>query len=257
MKILCIGDIVGSSGRSVVQKGIAQLKQTKEIDLIIANGENAAHGKGITHKIYHELLDSGIDVLTMGNHTFANEDIYAFIDDAKQIVRPANMEPSKIGVHTLVVNCKGKRLAISNVCGEVWMNHIICSPFEAMQSILDETIADIYIVDFHGEATSEKIAFVYAFVNRVQVIVGTHTHVQTADERIIESTAAISDLGMCGVYHSILGRDINEIVTRFTTSAKTKYTLAKGPGIFCGALITIDETSNKAVKIERIQIRPE
>ena len=137
------------------------------------------------------------------------------------------------------------------------MHDITESPFSCMERVLKDVEADLYLVDLHGEATSEKIAFTYAFSGRAQVVVGTHTHVQTADERIVNGTAAISDLGMCGAYTSVLGRDVKEIVTRFTTEEKTRYTIAEGPGIFCGVIVNIDEQTCRAHSIERIQIRPE
>lgn len=257
MKILFIGDIVGSVGREVVRDLLPGLKEQHQIDLVVANGENSAHGKGITRKIYQQLLGCGINVITMGNHTFSKNDIYQFIEEADRMVRPANMEPVDYGQHTTVVKVNGKRVAISNLSGEVWMNNVVDSPFYCMEEILNDIEADIYLVDFHGEATSEKIAFTYCFSGRVQAVVGTHTHVQTADERLVYGTAAITDLGMCGAYTSVLGRDVEEIVTRFTTDEKTKFKIALGPGIFCGAIVEVDDATNKAIHIERIQIRPE
>ena len=257
MKVLFIGDIVGAAGRETVSRQLPLLKQQYAIDLVIANGENAAHGKGITRRIYNQLLACGIDVITMGNHTFSKNDIYQFIDEAERMVRPANMEPLEYGEHTVVIKVQGKRVAITNLSGEVWMNNVIDSPFYCMEDILQEVEADIYLVDLHAEATSEKIAFTYCFADRLSAVVGTHTHVQTADERIVYECAAITDLGMCGAYTSVLGRDVNEIVTRFTTQEKTKFKIAEGEGIFCGALVDIDDTTNRAIGIERIQIRPE
>ena len=248
---------MGSSGRDIVKEQLPKLKETHAIDFVVANGENAAHGKGITRKIYHQLLGYGIDVLTMGNHTFSKNDIYSFIDEADCMVRPANMEPCDYGESTIVRKVKDKRVAITNLCGEVWMNDIVDSPFFCMEDVLNEIDADIYLVDLHAEATSEKIAFAYAFAGRAAVVVGTHTHVQTADERIIDGTAAITDLGMCGAYTSVLGRDVDEIITRFTTEEKTKFKIAEGPAIFCGAVVHIDEQSNLADHIKRIQIRPD
>lgn len=257
MNILFIGDIVGSSGREVVREKLPKLKEQYAIDFVVANGENAAHGKGITRKIYNQLLECGIDVVTMGNHTFSKNDIFQFINEADHMVRPANMEPMEYGQHTVVMNVHNKRIAVSNLSGEVWMNNVIDSPFYCMEDILQDIEADIYLVDFHGEATSEKIAFTYAFASRIQAVVGTHTHVQTADERIVDGTAAITDLGMCGAYTSVLGRDVEEIVTRFTTDEKTKFKIALGPSIFCAALVTLDDQTNQAISIKRIQIRPE
>lgn len=257
MNVLFIGDIVGSVGRNVVAKYIPQLKETYALDLIIANGENSAHGKGITKKIYYQLRNMGIDVITMGNHTFSKNDIFQFINDVDRMARPANMEPLEYGDHTIIVHALNKRIAITNLSGEVWMNNVVDSPFFCMEDILHDIDADIYFVDFHGEATSEKIAFTYCFADRIQAVVGTHTHVQTADERIVHGCAAITDLGMCGAYTSVLGRDVDEIITRFTTEERTKFKIAEGEGIFCGAVVTIDDETNRATKIERIQIRPD
>lgn len=257
MKILFVGDIVGSPGREIVSRIVPQLRNDYELDLVVANGENSAHGKGITQKIYKQLLSYGIDCITMGNHTFSKDDLFRFIEEADHLVRPANMEPLEYGKSTRILQVKGKRVAISNVCGEVWMNNVVDSPFACMEDILMDEDADIYLVDFHGETTSEKIAFTYYFAGRVTAVVGTHTHVQTADERIEEGTAAISDLGMCGAYRSVIGRDVDEIITRFTTDERTRFKIAEGPAIFCGAIVTIDESTNLATAIERIQIRPE
>lgn len=257
MNILFLGDIVGESGRKVVKDNLSNLKLQYQIDLVIANGENAAHGKGITAKIYRQLRDYGIDVITMGNHTFSNDNIYRFIDDVNHLVRPANMDPIEVGQNVVVVEVKGKKIAVCNFLGEVFMYNSNQSPFDAFENILNEVNADIYVVDLHGEATSEKIAFTYNFAHKASVIVGTHTHVQTADERIVYGCAAITDLGMCGAYTSVLGRDVEEILTRFTSNQKTKYTIANGEGILCGVVVEIDDNTNRAKKIQRIQIRPE
>lgn len=257
MNVLFLGDIVGKAGRNVIKKHMPLLKETYQPDLIIANGENAAHGKGITRKIYHELLGYGIDVITMGNHTFSKNDIYTFINEADQMVRPANMEPLGYGQSTVIVRACGKRVAVSNLSGEIFMNNVVDSPFSCMEDILDDVDAEIHIVDFHGETTSEKIAFTYQFAGRVNIVVGTHTHVQTADDRIVYGTAAISDLGMCGAYTSVIGRDVQEVVTRFTTDEKTRYTVADGEGILCGLFVKLNDDTNKAVHVERIQLRPE
>lgn len=256
MKVLFIGDIVGASGRDIVRDVLPQLKERYEADLVIANGENAAHGKGITKKIYHQLLNCGVDVLTMGNHTFSKDDIYTFIHEADRMVRPANMEPCDIGRSTIVIEVKGKKVAITNLCGEIFMNNVVDSPFFCMEDVLQDVDADLYLVDLHAEATSEKIAFAYHFAGRITAMVGTHTHVQTADEQILSGTAMISDLGMCGAFTSIIGRDVEEVITRFTTDEKTRFTIAAGPAIFCGAVVTIDDATNQAIAIERIQIRP-
>lgn len=256
MNILFIGDIVGSVGREIVLEHLDALKKQYAIDFVVANAENSAHGKGITRKIYNQLIEAGIDVMTMGNHTFSKDTIFGFIEEADCLVRPMNMEPVDPGRSTVVRNVCGKRVAVTNLCGEVWMNNVVDSPFACMEEVLEDFDADIYLVDLHGETTSEKIAFTYYFAGKIQAVVGTHTHVQTADERIVDGTAAITDLGMCGPYTSVIGRDVDEIIKRFTTDEKTKFTVAGGPGIFCGAVVCIDDITNQAIKIERIQIRP-
>ncbi len=257
MKILFIGDVVGSVGRQMVIDTVPHLKEEKAIDMVICNGENAAHGKGITKKIYNQLIAAGIDVITMGNHTFSKNDILLFIDEADRLVRPMNMEPTEPGQSTCVVKIGSKKIAVSNLSGEVFMNNITDSPFACMEDILEVyEDCDLHVVDLHAEATSEKIAFTYCFANQLAAVVGTHTHVQTADERIVDGCAAITDLGMCGPYNSVLGRDIDEVIARFT-GEKTKYTMASGTGIFCGLIVEIDDISNRAVGVERIQIKEE
>lgn len=254
MNLLFIGDIVGQAGREALKRHLPAIVETKSIDLVIANGENAAHGKGITAKIYRQLKNFGVDVITLGNHAFSNDNIYHFLHEVNDVVRPANIEPLDYGKSSTIVSCKGKKIAIHNLSGEVFMYGVVESPFDCMKRILKEVEADIHVVDLHAEATSEKIAFTYYFANALAAVVGTHTHVQTADERIVHGCAAITDLGMCGAYTSVLGRDVDEILTRFTTDTKTRYKIAEGEPIFCGAIVTIDEESNRATHIERVRI---
>lgn len=256
MKVLVIGDIVGSVGRKVALENIQKLKEKYPIDLVIANGENSAHGKGITNKIYNQLLAGGVDCITMGNHTFSKDAIYNFIDDAENMVRPVNMLPTNIGKNYWIKEINGLKVAVINLIGEVFMYNVDASPFSTMEKMLNKIDADIFIVDFHGEATSEKIAFAYKFSDRIQAVLGTHTHVQTADEQIINKCAYISDIGMCGVYRSVIGCDVENTLKRFTTNEKTKYMIAEGDGIFNAVLIDIDEKLKAATHIERIQIRP-
>lgn len=253
MNILILGDIVGSSGRRIVKKLLPVLKEKYAIDLTIANAENAAHGKGITKKIYYQLCESGIDYFTMGNHTFAKNDIFNFIHDIENMVIPYNME-KEVDIPSIVIEYQGKKIAISNLMCEVFMHNTAFSPFVAMEEILNRIEADIHIVDLHGEATSEKIAMFYAFKNRLTALVGTHTHVQTADEKIVDGCAYITDLGMCGTYHSILGRDIDEILARFLHQEKKPYKIAEGEAILHGVVIEIDPATNQAIRIERIKL---
>ena len=257
MKILFIGDVFGSIGREMIEDYLHRIVKDKQIDFVIANVENTSHGKGLLKRHYDELSFQGIQAMTMGNHTFSKNDILLFIDEADRLVRPMNMEPTEPGQSTCVVQIGGKKIAVSNLSGEVFMNNITDSPFACMEDILEAyEDCDLHVVDLHAEATSEKIAFTYCFANQLAAVVGTHTHVQTADERIVDGCAAISDLGMCGPYNSVLGRDIDEVIARFT-GEKTKYTMASGPGIFCGLIVEIDDISNRAVSVERIQIKEE
>ncbi len=256
IKILFIGDIVGKSGRNVVLDNISSLRNKYDIDVVIANAENSAHGKGITQKIYQQLVDAKIDALTMGNHTFSKDMIYDFIDDAKVMVRPINMEPYNLGNNYLVLKVKNKRLCIYNVLGNVFMDVASTSCFKVTNDLLNKVDADYYLCDFHGEATSEKIAYAFHYQNRIHAVIGTHTHVQTADERIIGKMAFISDVGMCGAYESVLGRDVQETLQKIVLHDNTRYQVAEGPAIFCGVIITLDENTNRAVDITRLQIRP-
>lgn len=257
MNILFIGDIVGVSGRSAIKTYLPELKKQYQIDLVVANGENAAHGKGMTAKIYKQLLSYGIDVFTMGNHTFSNNHIFNFIHEAHDLCIPCNIDHDYEGNKVVYKEVLNKKIAIVNVLGDVFMSNTMKSPFKAIEDLLKEIDADIYLCDFHGEATSEKIAFTYYFAHKFAAIVGSHTHVQTSDERIVSGCGAISDLGMCGAYTSVLGRDVDEILTRFTSNKKTIYTIAQGDPIFCGLLVTLDDISNRCTDVKRIQIRPQ
>lgn len=256
MRILFVGDIVGAVGRDMVAKYVSKLREEKNIDFVVANGENSAHGKGITKKIYHQLLANGVDLITLGNHAFSKDSIHSFIEEADHMIRPMNLLPLDEGEAYRVVEINGLQVCFVNLMCNIFMVQVEGSPFDCMEDILETVKADIYFVDLHGEATSEKIAFSYYFENCVQAIVGTHTHIQTADERVENGTAFISDVGMCGAYRSVIGRDIDEVLTRFTTDEKTRFTVALGDGIFCGVIIEIDEISKAAIHIERIQIRP-
>lgn len=256
MKILLIGDVVGAVGRKMVFDHVNQIREQEDIDLVICNAENAAHGKGITKKIYTQLINNGVDIITMGNHTFSKKNLEEVIDEMDKMVRPANMLPLEFGQGYRIFEWKNKKIAVINLIGEVFMINCTESPFDAMNRILDEAEADIYIVDLHAEATSEKIAFTYEFAQRCSIIVGTHTHVQTADERIVEDhCAAITDLGMCGPYRSVIGRDVDEVLKRFKYKENTRFTIAQGKGIFCGCVVDIDDKTNCATSIKRIQIK--
>ncbi|MFD0943393.1 TIGR00282 family metallophosphoesterase [Savagea faecisuis] len=255
MNIIFIGDIVGSIGRDMIFDYVPRLRQKYEADLIIANGENAAAGRGITKRIYDDLLHAGVDVVTMGNHTWDNRDIYDFIDDAEFLVRPANFSEEAPGQGYTIVEKKGKEIAVINLHGRTFLPPHD-DPFKKVDAILEEIDTPIVIVDLHAEATSEKIAMGWHLDGRASFVVGTHTHVQTADERILPGgTAYLTDAGMTGPYDEILGMKKEDVLYRFKTNLPTRFEVPKqGRAQLNGAFIQIDDETGKATHIERIRI---
>ena len=258
MKILFIGDIVGKSGRDIVSSLLFTLKKENNIDLVIANGENSAHGKGITSKIYNQLLEIGVDYITMGNHTFSKKELFDHIDNMDRLIVPDNHKDKK-GKSYRIIKQNNMNICICNVLGDVLIGETISSPYASMDKILDQTKdrnVDIYFVDYHGETTAEKRLFAEFYKNKIDVLVGTHTHVQTADERMIGDMAFITDTGMCGVYDSIIGRDIEESIQAKVLGMSTHFKVATGESQFNGVIISINDSVKKVESIERIQIRP-
>ncbi len=256
MNILFIGDIVGKSGRQAVYQVIDDLKAQHQIDFTIANAENIAHGKGITLKLYKELIERGVDVVTLGNHAFAKNEILNDIDACERMIRPLNLYPLNVGKGYLDLKCKEHMIRVINLCGSVFMDNVSEPPFNIMNLMINDKTPKIVIVDMHGEATSEKLAFANMFKHQCSAVLGTHTHVQTADERIMEGCAYISDVGMSGPFDSIIGRDTKEVLDRFTGKITKGYTVSENPSQVCAVVIEIDETLLRAVNIKRIQIRP-
>ncbi len=250
MKILFIGDIYGEPGREILKNEITNLKNKYKPNLIIVNGENAAHGRGITKKIYKEFMEMGIQMITMGNHTFSNRELISFIDDETiNIVRPCNYYETP-GVGYKVINYNGKKVLIINALARTYMNLSLENPFLVVEKILNKVEHDYSFIDFHGEATSEKIAFGHYFDGKVDAIVGTHTHIPTADERILpKGTLYITDVGMTGPLNGIIGVDKNIIIARFINGLSDRNQVADGPRWLNGVIIDL---TNK--KIERIQI---
>ncbi|MGB4985019.1 MAG: TIGR00282 family metallophosphoesterase [Erysipelotrichaceae bacterium] len=255
IKVLFFGDIVGSKGRKIVLDNVAKMKEEYGCDLVIANGENAAHGKGITKKIFYQLVNGGIDCITMGNHTFSKKDVFDFIDDDNRLIRPINLLPNDCGNMYYETVVKGKKIVVYNVIGNVFIPNETLNCFDESDYFLKNIKADLLICDFHGEVTSEKTAYAYHFSDQVKTVVGTHTHVQTNDERIINGCAFICDVGMCGPYDSILGRDKKEAVDRFVLGTNTKYQISEEEAMLCAVVITYDDNL-QASNIEKIQIRP-
>jgi hypothetical protein len=254
LRILAVGDIVGENGLKKAREVIPNLKRNKNIDFIIMNGENAAGGMGITYKLYKEMLEIGADVVTLGNHTWAKKDIFNFIDDEK-IIRPANYSPNNPGRGYQIFECKNKKIAVINLIGRTGMSVLSDNPFLKAKEIVEkiENDVDLIFVDFHGEATAEKIAFGYYMDGKITAVFGTHTHVQTADETILpKGTAYISDIGMTGPKHSVIGMDIEASLKRFETSLPEKYRLADGKGKLNAVVFTVKDETNKVTKITRI-----
>ncbi len=257
MKILLIGDIVGNSGVKKVKEVIPEYKEKNNIDFIIANGENSAEGMGITLKIFEDLKKTGIDVVTMGNHTWGKKEIFNFIND-EQIIRPANYPKGVPGKGYTIRNTNGKRIAVINLIGRVDLNVLSENPFLKVDEILKEIKdkADIIIVDFHAEATAEKIAMGYYLDGRVSSVFGTHTHVQTADETILEKgTAYITDIGMTGPQKSIIGMDVSASIKRFTTTLPERYKVSDDKNIILtGCILELDDETCRINSIERIKL---
>lgn len=244
MRILFIGDIVGKPGRKAVKELLKKTVEENKIDFVIANGENAAGGKGITRDVAKELFDAGIEVLTMGNHVWDNKDVYNFIDDEPRLIRPANYPGDCPGRgYNVFSGPNGYRIGIINISGRVFMGDLD-SPFTAIDYILKklEGQAEIIIVDLHAEATSEKIAFAYYVEGKVTAVLGTHTHVQTADDKVFSGgTAYISDVGMTGPSDSVLGVTKELAIQKFLSQRPIGFEVASGPSQFDAVVIEIDD----------------
>lgn len=255
MKILAIGDLVGTIGIKEIKKNLKKIREKEKIDFIIVNAENVAEGMGITEKNFNEILTQNIDAITMGNHTWGKKDIFKFIDHPK-IIRPANYAKGVVGKGYNIYNYNNKKIAVINLIGRVDMNVLSENPFIVAKEIVEKikNKVDIIIIDFHAEATAEKIAMGHYLDGKITVLYGTHTHVQTADEKILSNgTAYITDIGMTGPKNSVIGMDIKASIKRFETTLPEKYKIAEGEGMFNGIIIEIDDITNKAIKITRIQ----
>ena len=241
MKILYLGDIVGEATIDVLAKAIEDIKKEYKINMVLANAENVTQGKGLSQKHYKQLKTIGITAMTMGNHTFSKSEIKEYIDDAS-IVRPANIN-TNYGKGYMMINYNDKKLLLVNLMGRVFINSPLDCPFKT---------ADYVIVDIHAEATSEKKAFFYDFAGKVDAVLGTHTHVQTADEEVYNNTCYITDLGMCGPYESILGDDKDMVIERFRTGIFDRLKVAQTNEFqICGVILDLGQTN----KITRINLK--
>ena len=257
MKILAVGDLVGESGVRKLKEMLPKIKKEENIDFVITNGENSAGGMGITEKNFRDILDAGTNVITMGNHTWGKKDIFKFIDNP-QILRPANYPEGVVGKGLGIYECKNKKIAVMNFIGRVDINILSENPFIMAKKMVEEIKdkVDIIIIDFHAEATAEKIAMGRYLDGKITALFGTHTHVQTADEQIFpEGTAYITDIGMTGPKNSVIGMDIKASIKRFETTLPEKYKLAEGDCIFNAVIFDIDDETNKVTDIKRINIK--
>ena len=258
MKILFVGDIVGRPGRNATKELLPKLKEKYSPDVIIANGENVCHGRGISEETIKELQGAGITFFTSGNHVYANKQGLAKLDDKKfPVIRPANFPPGNPGRgYQVIETAKMQKILVINLIGRVFMRQNYDCPFRTTDAILEEHKTeqiDAVLVDMHCEATSEKIALGHYLDGRVSAVIGTHTHVPTADAAILsEGTAYITDVGMVGVEDSVIGVEKEPIIKGFLTQMPFKYEIADGPTIFAAVYIEIDDTTKKADKIEQI-----
>jgi len=252
MNILFLGDIVGRSGRKAVSESLRAVRDALALDVVIANAENATGGIGLNSKGAKELLSMPLDVLTSGNHIWKHKDIFAFFQETTRLLRPANYPAGAPGNGLGIFQAKdGTPYAVLNLMGRTYMDAVDC-PFQTADRLLGEIPEDVKVrvVDFHAEATSEKKAMGYYLDGRVSAVLGTHTHVQTNDPRILlKGTAALTDVGMCGPVDSIIGMEAERIVGRFLSRLPVRFEVAKGPARLEGALCEIDAATGRAVSI--------
>ncbi len=258
MRILFIGDIVGKPGRDIVCRSIPGLVVRHKLDLIIANAENAAAGSGITPNIYRELVRAGIDAITLGDHVYRRKEIYSVLENESNIVKPANLPPESVGHNWVVVTARnGEQVGIACLLGRLFMKPVD-DPWKAADQLLAAMPTDVRVrfIDFHAEATSEAQLMGRYLDGRVTAVLGTHTHVPTADECILPGgTAFQCDVGMTGPYESILGRRIDRVLHTTLTGLPTEFDVATTDVRLCGTIITVDTETGHATAIERLCVR--
>jgi len=250
MRILIIGDIIGKPGRRALDIFLPEMRTTYKLDMVIANGENVAGGIGITSNTALEILDSGVDVITSGNHIWAHKDIVPHLNGNMPIIRPLNYPPGVPGRGYIIIN----NIMVVNLIGRTFMSNYDC-PFRAMDQLLADlkNVPPIIIVDFHAEATSEKVALGRYLDGRVSAVLGTHTHVGTIDSKILpEGTAYVTDIGMTGPVDSVIGDSIDRVLERFLTMIPRRLSAGKGKTELNAVVVIVDENSGQAINIERV-----
>ncbi len=254
--ILCIGDIVGRPGRSIVARAVPALVKQRGIDCVIANAENTANGSGLTESLYDKLLNYGVHLITMGDHIYRRGELMPILEKSDRIVRPVNYPAESIGKEYAIFETpSGARVAVISVMGRLFMRPPCDCPYHAIDRVLARLPSDIktVVVDMHAEATSEKVAMGWHLAGRVSVVFGTHTHIQTADERILEGgTGYITDLGMTGPYDSVLGRRKDRVLRALMTGLPSPFDVATDDQRLCGILVTVDNDTGRAQHIERV-----
>jgi metallophosphoesterase (TIGR00282 family) len=257
LKVLLIGDIVGKPGRRIVRDRVPRLRREWGLDLVIANAENSAAGSGITHRIVRDLRGAGVDLLTMGDHAWKRKDNLEVFEREERLLRPLNYPERALGTGSYLLEAAGgERVGFVVVLGRVFMENVDC-PFRTIDRALEAFPPDVRvrIVEFHAEATSEKMAAAWYLDGRVSCLFGTHTHVPTADDRILaKGTAYISDLGMTGPYDSVIGRRAEAVLHKFLTSMHAPFTVAEGNVHLCGALLEVDAATGRATSFRRVDL---
>jgi metallophosphoesterase (TIGR00282 family) len=257
IKVLLIGDIVGKPGRSVVKELLGGFVSENNIEFVIANGENAAQGSGITENLFKEIVGAGVDVVTSGDHTWRRKEVIPVLEKDKRLLRPHNYPATCPGKGSRVFDTRqGFRIGVITVLGRVFMSGVEC-PFLTVAKAVEEVKVStpMCIVEVHAEATSEKIAMGWRFAGKVSCLFGTHTHIPTADERVLPGgTAYITDLGMTGPYDSVIGRKKESVIYKFETTMHAPFDVATGDVRLCGAVVTLDTETGKATAIERVML---
>ncbi len=259
MRLLFLGDVVGRPGRRALASVLPRLRRESDIDFVVANGENASNGKGINPRGAEELRDAGVDVLTSGNHIWQSRDIIPYLRENGRLLRPLNFAPDVPGAGWTIRPARGggAPVAVINLIGRTFMPPAAC-PFRAVEEILPgiRREASVILVDMHGEATSEKVGMGWFLDGKVSAVVGSHTHVQTADESVLPGgTAYLTDAGMCGPEHSVLGVRTDQVIARFRSQMPVRFDVASGPVLVQGAMIDVDEASGRATAITRVRER--
>ncbi len=258
MKVLCIGDVVGTTGIDFLRRVLPDFKRNNEVDVCIVNGENSSDGNGITPASAEHIFKSGADVITTGNHAYRRREMYTYYDDNEFIIRPANFSDNNPGKGFCVLDKGRVQVGVINLMGTMYMDPL-SNPFDVVDKLLDtpELLScKIKIVDFHAEATSEKRAMGFYLAGRVSAVCGTHTHVQTADEQILPGgTGYITDLGMTGTLQSVLGVDSKIVIDKFKYNMPTRFDFVNGSACLCGAMFEIDDKSGEAFSVSRVLIK--